>query len=321
MVEVTAGAVFRAGGDQQHPDRWRHHRHRKGALVRQPAAHPGGPAALKQKTIAVVQQLPGQGEQGGGGLLGGGVFRLTGAEQQGIVHGNGEATARPRRHPRPGLEHVRRGLQRQGGAVEGLAPGDQVRLHPLGAIGQQRVRPHRPALQIPAQLLRLDRLERCDQPPALLTHHLRLAGAGGLINQASAGGGAAHAVLLMESEFAEFEHQLRHRLRPRLEHRRPVGGQAQAEGDKDVLEGGRGAAGTAAHRDVGGLFFKETLQHSKPGAIEGNGNDREWIPTSLALNLDSVLHLLPHPARLQRLRAHQHGQTRRSLNRCRDVTP
>ena len=205
--------------------------------------------------------------------------------------------------------------------MEGLAPGDQVRLHPLGAIGHQRVGPHRPALQIPAQLLRLNRPERGDQPPHLLTHHLRLAGAGGLVDQAGAGGGAAHAVLLLEAEVAEFQHQLRHRLRPGLGHRRPVGGEAQAQGDEEVVEGGRGAAGTAAHRDVGGLFLKQTLQHSKPGAIEGKGNDRKLIATSLALNLDSVLHLLPHPARLQRLRAHQHGQARRSLNRCRDVTP
>ncbi len=110
VVEVTAGVVLRAGADQQHPDRWRHHRHRAGPFVRQPAPHAGGPAALKQKALAVVQQLPGQGEQGGGGLLGKVLLRLTGAVQQGIVDANGEATARPRLHPRPGLQHVRRGL-------------------------------------------------------------------------------------------------------------------------------------------------------------------------------------------------------------------
>ncbi len=204
--------------------------------------------------------------------------------------------------------------------MEGLAPGDQVRLHLLGAIGHQRVGPHRPALQIPAQLLRLDRPERGDQPPPLLAHHLRLAGAGGLVDKAGAGGGAAHAVLLLEAEVAEFQHQLRHRLRPGLGQRRPVGGQPQAEGDEDGVKGGRGAAGGAADRDVGGFFLEQRLQHPEPGAVERDRKHGEVVLAPLGLNFQPMDQLLAHPLRFQRSRAHQHRQTSRSLNRRLDLT-
>ncbi len=164
-------------------------------------------------------------------------------------------------------------------------------------------------------------IEGGDQPPHQLTDNLLLAGNCGLVDQPGAGGGAAHPVLLMEAVVAEFEHKLFHRLRPRLEHRRPVGRQAEANGHQDVVEGGRGAAGGAAHRDVGGFLAEVLSQHTKPGAVEGKGDHGEGIPAPLGLNLQGMAELLPHPAQLRRSGAHQHRQTRRGLDRRLDLPP
>ncbi|MFN9954961.1 MAG: hypothetical protein ACK55I_17825, partial [bacterium] len=116
-------------------------------------------------------------------------------------------------------------LRRLGGGMQRLAPGLEVGLHFFGPLSQHRVGPHRPALQIPAQLLRFDRPERCDQPPPVALND-PLANGCGFVEQLGIACRTPFAVFLVKAEVAELEHQFRHRLRSRLEHRRPVGGEA-----------------------------------------------------------------------------------------------
>ena len=320
MVDVAAGLVFRAGGDQQHSDRWHNHGNRQVVLDGQAAAHPHRPRALKQEALAVVEQLPGQPEQGSCGFLGGVLFLLlTGSTHQGGIHGHGEATACSLADPSPTLQHLCRVLQRQGRVMEGLAPGDQVRLHLAGPIGKNRIGPDGPALQIPAQLLRLNRPQRGDQAPPV-TLHPDLA-AGIFVDQLGVGRWAAHTVLLMEVRVTELEHQLLHRLRPRLGHRWPIRGQTPSKGNEDVMYGCCGPAGAAAHWDMGRFFIEISRQRSGFCAIKRQQDHGKGVPPTLGLHLEPMLQLVYHPIRLEGCGTHQHHQPRGGLDRGSHLAP
>ena len=124
----------------------------------------------------------------------------------------------------------------------------------------------------------------------------------------------------MKPQVAELEHQLRHRLRPGLGQRRSVGGEAPVQGDEDVVDSGRGAAGGAADRDVGGCLIEIARQGTGFRAVECQQDHGKSSPTPLGLQLEPVLQLPGHPIRFKSLGAHQHRQTSRSLNRRLDLT-
>nr|WP_157640037.1 hypothetical protein [Lamprocystis purpurea] len=77
VVDIAAGVVLRPGDDQQEADGCGVAGLRVRRLAAgQAAADPGGAGALEQESLAVVQQFPGEREQGAGasrpGVLGGG---------------------------------------------------------------------------------------------------------------------------------------------------------------------------------------------------------------------------------------------------------
>ena len=71
VINVTAGLVLRPRGDEQDADRRRDHGNVEGARIRQAPADAGGLRALKEITVAVVEQFPRKAEQERGGLANG----------------------------------------------------------------------------------------------------------------------------------------------------------------------------------------------------------------------------------------------------------
>jgi len=120
VVDVAAGLVLRPRADQQDADRRVEQRAGVVALARQAAAHPGGPGALEQEPVAVVQQLPGQAEQGGGGLLGLPAFFVARAVERRGIDIDREAPGGTGVDALPGGEHIGGAARWQGGLVEQL---------------------------------------------------------------------------------------------------------------------------------------------------------------------------------------------------------
>nr|WP_236848904.1 hypothetical protein [Candidatus Thiodictyon syntrophicum] len=159
MVDIAAGLVFRAGDDQQDADGGggeglAFSRCRVLVLrARQAAADPGRAGALEEESLAVVEQFPGEGQQGG--------IRSRGVPPRGLAGGTPALLYRkaspgmgvsggPGAQDLPGL----RG--RQCGLVECLAPFDQALLDPACPVLEIGARPDGVFLQIPTQFLGLD---------------------------------------------------------------------------------------------------------------------------------------------------------------------
>ena len=97
----------------------------------------------------------------------------------------------PGPHDVRGVGHGHRGL------VQEPPPLDEVLLHVPRAVPEVVARPDGLFFQVPAQLLRFDGTDGCDEPPSLRAVDVWLARRGRLIDQPGAGGGAADAVLLV----------------------------------------------------------------------------------------------------------------------------
>ncbi|MEI2781737.1 MAG: hypothetical protein V9H25_10940 [Candidatus Competibacter sp.] len=281
VVDVTAGVVLRSGGDQQDADGRGDHRHVERLGSREPAANAGGFGALKQKSLAVVQQFPGQTEQSRCGFLGrerlG--FRRVGFERG--IHMDGEAAPRMSVDPRPSLHDVRGVGHGDRGFVQALSPFHEVRLDLPRPIPEVVARPDGVSLQIPAQILRFDGAERRDEAPTLRAVDIRLARRGRFVDQTGAGGGAADAIFLSKLQVGEFENEFLQRLGPGLRRGRHVGGEPLAHGDEDRVHRRFDAARVAAHGDVNRLLAEELLQHAELGAVQRQRNDRELILAAL----------------------------------------
>jgi len=156
MVDIAAGVVFRAGADQQDADRGRHRRGIEYPRIGQAPAYPCRPGALEQEGLTVMQQLPGQAEQGGGRLTDGLCLLLGDASLRGRVDQDREAAAGAVADPRPGLQHIGGVLQRQYGLIELPAPNHQVLLDLVYLIPVEVTGPDGVVLQIPTQILGLD---------------------------------------------------------------------------------------------------------------------------------------------------------------------
>jgi hypothetical protein len=70
VIDVGTGVIFRSRGDQQDADGRVDRRNVQNAGVGQPPPDADRPGTLEQEPAAVVHQLPGQAEQGCGGLAG-----------------------------------------------------------------------------------------------------------------------------------------------------------------------------------------------------------------------------------------------------------
>ena len=124
-------------------------------------------------------------------------------------------------------------------------------------------------------------------------------GVGRFVDQAGAGGGAADAVLLVELQVGEFEHQFLQRLGLGLRRGRHVGGEPLAQGDEDRVHRRLDAARVAAHGDVNRFLAEELLQHAELGAVQRERDDRELVLAALFLHEERVAQFLADPFRLQ----------------------
>lgn len=258
-----------------------------------------GWAPLEQVGAPVVQQLPGQGEQGNGGLacLG---LRLLGHPGLDVrVQVDREAPLGPGGDAGPGLQDIGGVLGGECGPVQGLAPGRQIRFDALGAIGEGPSGPDRVVLQVPAQVIGLDGTEWGDQAPTGQALDLPPERVRGLVEQPGAGAGAALAVLLDEAQVAELQDQLLHRRRCRLGLDGRIGREPSTQGNKDGADRGIEPAGNSGDGDVDGLLVEDRLQHAELGGVEGEGDYRELVPAALLLNCEGMGQLFADPLRLQ----------------------
>src|SRR4029079_2668511 len=107
-------------------------------------------------------------------------------------------------------------------------------------------RPYGVFFEVPAQILSLDRPERCDEAPAMRARHFRLFGGGRLIQEPRSRGGAMRAIPFPEPEIRKFEHELFQRLGGGLQRRGEIRGVALAKGHENRINCRLYAAGGAA---------------------------------------------------------------------------
>ena len=117
---------------------------------------------------------------------------------------------------------------------------------------------------------------------ALRAVDLRLARRGRLIDEPGAGGGAAHAILLVELQVGEFEDEFLQRLGLGLRSGGNVRRKPLAHRDEDRVHRRLDAARVAAHGDVDRLLAEELLQHAELGAVERERDDRELVLAALS---------------------------------------
>ncbi len=195
--------------------------------------------------------------------------------------------------------------------MQDLAPRDEARLDLACPIAKILARPDGVFFQIPAQLLRLDRPQRGDKTPALVAVDFPLPRRGGLIHEPGASRGPAHAVLLLELQVGQLEHQVLQGLGLRLRSRRNVRREPLAQGHEDCVERRLDSASVAAHGNVDRFLAEELLQHAEPGAVQRQRNDRKLVAAPKLLYVDRVTQLLADPFGLQRIRADHDGVGRR----------
>jgi hypothetical protein len=274
--------------------------------------------------VAIVQQLPRQAEQQRRGFARTGDFGVGRTGLRRAVDPYRETPPAAVADLRPGLHDLRAMDDGNRRLVQALPPLGELLLDPARALLEVVAGPDGVFLQIPAQLLGLDRPRRRDQPPALRAADLALADRGRLIDQAGTGGGAADTVALLELQVAQFEDEFLQRLGPGLRRGSDVGRQAPAKGDEDRVHRGvdtdAAAASVAADGDVDRLLIEKRFQYTELGVIERQRDDREAVlaavvPGTLFLHRQRVAQLLADPFRLQGVGADQHGVGRRAVDR------
>ena len=137
VVDVAAGLVLGPRADEQDADGGGEHRHVEVPRVRQAPAHAGGLRALEQEAVAVVEQLPRQAEQQGGGLPSGLHLGLGGAVFERRIDVDGEAAPGLRVDARPGVQDVRGVGDRHRRLVEEPTPLHEARLDLAGAVPER----------------------------------------------------------------------------------------------------------------------------------------------------------------------------------------
>ena len=142
-----------------------------------------------------------------------------------------------------------------------------------------------------------------DEPPALRAVDVGLTRRGRFIDQPGAGRGAALAVLLVELEVGELEHELFERLGLGLRRGRNVRREPLAQGDEDRIHRRLDAARVAADGDVNRLLAEELLQHAELGVVQRQRDDRELVLAALFPHQECVAQFLANPFRLQRVGA------------------
>jgi hypothetical protein len=176
--------------------------------------------------------------------------------------------------------------------VQELAPFLEASFHPSRALldDGNAAGPDGVLLQVPAQLFGLDWADGRNQPPLLGAVHVWLTLRCRLVDQAGAGRGAANAVLLLESEFAELQDQLLQWLGLGLGLGCAVGRGRQpfAHGHQDGIHGPLDAAGIAGDGNVDRLLAEEVFQHAQLGAVQRKRDDGEFFLTALLLHPKGV---------------------------------
>src|SRR5262249_25666864 len=116
----------------------------------------------------------------------------------------------------PGIYDICGVVYRNRGLMQQLTPLNEILLNLPRPSPEIVTGPNSISLQIPPQLLRFDRTNWCNEPPALSTHHFPLAWRCRLIDQPRARRGARDAILFMEFQIGEFEDEFFERLGFRL---------------------------------------------------------------------------------------------------------
>ena len=250
--------------EQQHAERQPGLRGGHRLRARQRAAHARAVGALEEVAPLVAEQLPGQPQQHRG-RLGVGVA---------LVDEHGDPPRHVARAPARGPPRLER-LRLVGAAGQGVEqhapPAREVRLDLRRALLEDAEGPVRVRLQVPGQVLRLDRPEGRDEVIDPRPVDAAPAPARRAVAHARLRGGAVEAVLLVLLRRDELEDQLRHRRRrDGIPLRRRVL-RREAEGLDDRRDGGLDAVVVAEHDrdDLGGP--EEQLQRR---AIEA-AQDRE----------------------------------------------
>ena len=201
-------------------------------------------------------------------------------------------------------------------------------------------RPDGELFQIPSQLLRLDRPERRDEPPAPFTGNFTLPRRGRLIDEPGESRGAADAVLLVELQVGELEDELFQRLGLRLRGDGHVGREPLPHCDEDRIQCRVDPTGVAAHGNVNRLLPEEFFQHPELGAVQGQRDYRKLVPPTLfppkkerqkpmqeiqatppLLHCECIAQLFAYPLRLQRRRADHDRVGRRLLDGSLNLRP
>src|ERR1043165_646856 len=91
--------------------------------------------------------------------------------------------------------------------VQKLPPLNEVLFNFARAITKIVTGPDSVLLEIPAQFLRLNGTDGCNEPPVMLAVHIWLARRGGLIDETRASGGTTHSIVFVELQISEFEDQ------------------------------------------------------------------------------------------------------------------
>ena len=268
-----------------------------------------------------MKQLPRQAEQSGRDFLGGLDVGFGRACFERRVNMDGETAAGVIADLRPGLHDVRGVDQRHRRLVQELPPLHEVRLHLARPVLVIRGRPDGILLQIPAQVFCLDRPDGRDEAPVLRAVDVRLARRGRLIDQPGAGGGAAHAVLLVEFQVGELKDEFLQRLGLGLGRGSDVGGIAIAQRDEDRVHRRLDAARVAGHGDVDRFLAEELFQHAELGAVQRERDDGELVLAAFFAQFERVAQFHADPFRLQRIRADHDREGRRGFDGPLDFHP
>jgi hypothetical protein len=291
MIDVEAGLVLGPRGNEEDANRCGDDRHVEHAGAWQASADANGLRALKKEGLAVVQKFPRQAEQECRRLAGGLHVGSRRAGFERCVDLDRE-TATGIGDPRPGLHDVRRVGYGQRRIVQELSPFHEVLLDLARAIAEILARPDGVLFQIPTQFLGLDRPDRGDESPALRAMHVFLSRRSRLIDEPGASRCAAHAVLLIELQVGELEHELFQRLCLRLRFGGNVRGEPFAQCDEDRVQCRVDPARVAAQGNVNRLLAEERLELAELRPVQRKRDDRKPVPAALFLHLERVAQLL-----------------------------
>jgi len=154
----------------------------------------------------------------------------------------------------PGVQDIGRVLGGQRGAIDLTAPVDQARFDPPRSVRKKGAGPDGVFLQIPAQLLGLDRTQGGNQRPGVGARDRRPLGVGRAVAQPGGGAGPGNARLdLPDAEISQFQNQRFERADLGWGHGETVGRRAPVQRDQDGVQRRFDAAGAAVEANKDGL--------------------------------------------------------------------